>query len=454
MTTTDPAEAPSNDSEAPPEKGVENEKEKPPIPEFINLNEFQDQSLVELFTLGSELGLRVGGVRSKHQLVFEILRFYGKKGARIEATGVFEPGRDAFGFLRWAEYNFASTQDSIYLSPQLIKEFRLRPATKVKVLLRKPRDKDKYLSAESFLEIEDVPVESWEQPSAFDSLTPLSPRERLILEDVDTKAVGPRVVDIIAPLGKGQRGLICAPPRGGKTILLKDIAKSLKKNHPEVELVILLLDERPEEVTDFEENVDVDIYSSTFDENPARHIQVAELVSERAKRLVETGKDVVILLDSLTRLSRSYNAAQGGKGGILSGGIHKQALEKPRRFFGSARNVEDGGSLTILATALIETENRMDEVIFEEFKGTGNMEIQLDRELVERRVFPAIHIQKSATRKDDLLYHPDEFKRISMIRRQLSQVPAFEAMEFLIKNIVRTNTNAELLLTGLKEGRR
>ena len=260
-----------------------------------------------------------------------------------------------------------------------------------------------------------------------------------------------RVVDLVAPLGKGQRGLICASPRSGKTMLLKEIAKSIIVNHKEIELLILLLDERPEEVTDFEETVaGGQIYASTFDESPKRHSQLAELVIERAKRLVESGKDVVILLDSLTRLARGYNALAGGKGRTMSGGMDAKAMAKPKKFFGAARNVEEGGSLTILATALIETESRMDEVIFEEFKGTGNLEITLDREISERRIYPAIHVLKSGTRRDDLLYHPDEFRRVTQVRKQLAAVPAVEAIELLIKNINRTRNNAEVLLTGLK----
>jgi transcription termination factor Rho len=258
-------------------------------------------------------------------------------------------------------------------------------------------------------------------------------------------------MDLVAPLGKGQRGLINASPRSGKTMLLKDIAKSIVQNHKEITLIILLLDERPEEVTDFEESVSgCEIYSSTFDESPKRHSQLAELVRERACRLVEAGKDVVILLDSLTRLARGYNALSGGKGRTMSGGMDAKAMAKPKKFFGAARNVEEGGSLTIIASALVETESKMDELIFEEFKGTGNMEATLDREISERRIFPALHVLKSGTRRDDLLYHPDEFRRVMAIRKQLAQVPAVEALELLIRNINRTGNNAEILLTGLK----
>jgi len=271
------------------------------------------------------------------------------------------------------------------------------------------------------------------------------------LETAKPCSLSARIMDLVAPLGKGQRGLINASPRSGKTVLLKEIAKSIVQNHKEISLIILLLDERPEEVTDFEESVTgCEIYASTFDESPKRHSQLAELVRERACRLVEAGKDVVILLDSLTRLARGYNSLSGGKGRTMSGGMDAKAMEKPKRFFGAARNVEEGGSLTIIASALVETESKMDELIFEEFKGTGNMEATLDREISERRIFPALHVLKSGTRRDDLLYHPDEYKRVMVIRKQLAQVPAVEALELLIRNINRTSNNAEILLTGLK----
>ena len=271
-----------------------------------------------------------------------------------------------------------------------------------------------------------------------------------MLENKELNSVSARVVDLIAPLGKGQRGLIVASPRSGKTILLKEMAQAINKNHPEIELIVLLIDERPEEVTDFKETVDANVYSSTFDETPTRHIHVAELVLERAKRLVELKKDVVILLDSITRLSRGYNNTAGGKGGLTQGGVNPKALQKARRFFSAARNVEEGGSLTIVASALVETENRMDDIIFEEFKGTGNLEIYLDRELAEKRIYPAIHTLQSGTRKDELLFHPDEFARIGILRRQMAQVPAGEAMEKLVRNVKRTTNNVELLLSGLK----
>jgi transcription termination factor Rho len=423
----------------------------PAIPETVVLNDFQNQTVKELYDLGTALGLRVGGVRSKHQLIFEILCHYSRQGAAVHASGILEITREGFGILRDPRYSFAPFQDDVFLSPSLVRRYNLRPGLQMQVAARAPRDpREKFICAETVLTIEGKPADEWQAPQLFDKLTALFPNERIILENRKTKSVGPRVVDIVAPLGKGQRGLICAPPRGGKTVLLKDIAASIKENHPEVELIVLLINERPEEVTDFMETVGCQVFSSTFDEPAGRHIQVAELVLERARRLVEQGRDVVILLDSLTRLARGYNNMHGGKGPSMSGGMDANALQKSRRFFGSARKCDEGGSLTILATALIETDSKMDEVIFEEFKGTGNLEIQLDRELVERRIYPAIHVQKSGTRKDDLLYHPDEFRRIGAIRKQMAQLPAGEAMEVLIRSIRATGSNAEMLLTGLR----
>jgi transcription termination factor Rho len=319
----------------------------------------------------------------------------------------------------------------------------------VKVRVKVPRERDKFLTSSEILEIEGVPAAEFQQPTEFDKLTPLFPDQRIHLEGEGPDFLGVRVIDIIAPLGKGQRGLIVAPPRGGKTILLKQIARSIRLNHPEAELVILLLDERPEEVTDFEETVGAEVFASTFDEAPKRHAQVADMVIERAKRLVEMGKDVILLLDSLTRLARGHNSAMQG-GPIGSGGVSPVALQKSRKFFGTARNIEGGGSLTILATALVETESRLDDVVFEEFKGTGNMEVRLDRELAERRVYPAIHIPQSGTRNDDRLYHPDEFLKVVDIRKQLAQQPIGDALETLLKNLKATKTNAELLLRGLR----
>ncbi len=448
----------SAEVETPETKDVETsqdtaaEKAGPVIPEMVDLNEFQQRSLTDLHNIAVELGLRVAGVRSKHQLVFEILCHYGRKGCHMEAEGYLDFNGDGYGFLRWPAFSFAPNPDDVYVAPTLIRNTTLQPGHLIRGVIRPPKDREKFLSMSSIVKIEGQPAGEWESPVPFDKLTPLFPSERIILENPDLPSVSPRVVDLIAPLGKGQRGLIVAPPRAGKTILLKDIAAAIKKNHPEIELIVLLLDERPEEVTDFKEMVDANVFSSTFDESPKRHVQVADMVSHRARRLVEQGRDVVVLLDSLTRLSRGHNAylspKKGGRTG--SGGLDTNAMERPRKFFGAARNCEEGGSLTILATCLVETDSRMDEVIFEEFKGTGNMEIYLDRELSEKRIFPAIHILRSGTRRDERLYHPDEFRRISALRKQLMQMPAGEAMEVLIRQLKVTRSNAEFLLRGLR----
>lgn len=424
---------------------------EPEVPERLDLQAFQKHSLAELYEMGMELGLRVGGSRSKHHLVFEICTFYGRRGTVFDCEGVLEVTREGYGFVRDPIYSFLPQPDDVYLSPGLIRRFGLRTGNLVRGVARAPREKESFLSIETVVAVEDVPVESWEAAKPFDKLTALFPRERIILENTDSRSVSTRVIDIIAPLGKGQRALICAPPRGGKTILLKEMAVSIRKNHPEVELMVVLVDERPEEVTDFKETIDSVVFASTFDQTAERHAQVAEIVMERAKRLVENGRDVVILLDSLTRLTRGYNNMIRGKQPLTQGGLVPQALQRARKFFGAARKVEEGGSLTVVATALVETESRMDEVIFEEFKGTGNMEIQLDRELVERRIFPAINMQRSGTRNDDRLYHPEEFRKVLALRRQLAQLPAGEAMEVLTKNVRATGTNAELLLAGLRQ---
>jgi transcription termination factor Rho len=449
---------------------LEEESKTIEVPEKIDVNQFQRKSLADLHDIAQEIGLRVAGVRSKHHLIFEILKFFGNRGTSMEAEGFLDYSGDSFGFVRWPDFSFASNADDVYIAANFVKKHDLRPGQRVRCIVRAPREREKFLSVDEVLEIEGCPVADWVTPAAFDDLKAMFPAERLILETPGGSAVSPRVIDLVAPLGKGQRGLIVAPPRGGKTILLKNMAVSIHQNNPEVELIVLLLDERPEEVTDFRETVNASIYSSTFDEASNRHIEVADMVLNRAKRLVEIGKDVVVLLDSLTRLARAHNSSrqggfQGGNGGqgkhqrhgggggggpIGSGGISPKALERSRRFFGAARNVDGGGSLTILATCLIETDSRMDDVIFEEFKGTGNMEITLDREMAESRIFPAIHLLKSGTRKDELLYHPEEYVRINSLRKQLAQRPAPEAMVVLLKTIRSTRSNAELLLRGIQ----
>lgn len=424
---------------------------EPPFPEEQSINDLQAMSPAELQALAEKTGWRTNASRTKHQLVYDLMGWLGSHRTRLTVDGWVEIGPEGFGLIRYPKYSFTPLPEDIFVPSFLVRKFSLRPGQRVTGYVKTAKEKEKYAAIERITTIEGVPVDQWEQPTPFDKLTALFPSNRIILETPKDPSISSRVVDIVAPLGKGQRALIMASPRSGKTILLKDIAKSITINHPEIELIVLLLDERPEEVTDFEETVlNCQIYSSTFDESPKRHTQVAELVSERAKRLVEEKKDVVILLDSITRLARGYNAMMGGKGRTQSGGLDTKALIKPKKFFGAARNVEEGGSLTIVATALVETESRMDDAIFEEFKGTGNMEISLDREMAERRIYPAVHVTKSGTRKDELLYHPEEFKRIGVIRRQLAAVPAIEALESLIRNLNRTKSNAELLFSGLK----
>ncbi|MFO1482276.1 MAG: transcription termination factor Rho [Verrucomicrobiaceae bacterium] len=424
---------------------------QPPFPQEVSINDLQGFTLAELQELADTVGFRLNASRSKHQIIYDLCSWLAEHKTRLKVEGVLEIGADNFGLIRYPKYSFAPLPEDVFVPLFLVRKFNLRPSQRITGFAKAPKDKDKYIAIDRITEVEGMPIEEWEPPTEFEKLTATFPNQRIILETPKPCAVSSRILDLVAPLGKGQRGLICAPPRSGKTVILKDIAKSISQNHKEITLIVLLLDERPEEVTDFEETVQgCEIYSSTFDESPKRHSQVAEIVRERACRLVEMKKDVVILLDSITRLARGYNALQGGKGAIMSGGVGTKALQKPKKFFGAARNVEEGGSLTIIATALIETESRMDEVIFEEFKGTGNMEATLDREISERRIFPALHVLKSGTRRDDLLYHPDEFRRITQVRKQLAAVPAVEALETLIRNINRTSNNAEILLTGLK----
>lgn len=415
----------------------------------ININEFRKKSLSDLYAMAEALPRRLPVTPTKAQLVFELLSYHAREGAELVGEGIVEQAKDNYAMLRDPCRSFRTSPDDVHMNGSLLREYGIKSGHRVKVRVRNPRERDKFLSAVEVLEVEGAPVAEFDPGTDFDKLTPLFPDERIILEGEGVDFLSPRAIDLIAPLGKGQRGLIVAPPRGGKTILLKQIARSIHQNHPEVELIVVLLDERPEEVTDFAETVGATVYSSTFDEPARRHAQVADLVIERARRLVEQKRDVVLLLDSLTRLARGHNsAAQGGP--IGSGGISPSALQKSRKFFGNARNVEEGGSLTVLATALIETESRMDDVIFEEFKGSGNMEVRLDGELAERRIFPAIHIPQSGTRNDDRLYHPDEFAKVLEIRRQLVQMPVGEAIETLMKNLASTQTNTELLLRGLR----
>jgi transcription termination factor Rho len=410
----------------------------------ISLAELKDKNITDLAKIAKELNIPGASGMRKQELIFQILRAQTEKSGLIFSEGVLECLPDGFGFLRAPEYNYLPGPDDIYVSPSQIRKFDLRTGDTVSGQVRPPKDGERYFA---LIKVEAVNFEDPEVARSkifFDNLTPLYPQDRIRLETTKENLTG-RVLDMLCPIGKGQRGLIVAPPRTGKTMMLQSIANSITTNHPEVALIVLLIDERPEEVTDMQRTVKGEVISSTFDEPPQRHIQVAEMVLEKAKRLVEHKRDVVILLDSLTRLGRAYNAVTPPSGKVLSGGIDANALQRPRRFFAAARNVEEGGSLTIMATALIDTGSRMDDVIFEEFKGTGNMEINLDRRLVDKRVFPTIDINRSGTRKDELLLPPDELNRIWVLRKVLSPLSTVEAMELLLGRLTKNKSNAESL---------
>ena len=410
----------------------------------ISLAELKDKNITDLAKIAKELNIPGASGMRKQELIFQILRAQTEKNGLIFSEGVLECLPDGFGFLRAPEYNYLPGPDDIYVSPSQIRKFDLRTGDTVSGQVRPPNDGERYFA---LIKVEAVNFEDPEVARSkifFDNLTPLYPQDRIRLETTKENLTG-RVLDMLCPIGKGQRGLIVAPPRTGKTMMLQSIANSITTNHPEVALIVLLIDERPEEVTDMQRTVKGEVISSTFDEPPQRHIQVAEMVLEKAKRLVEHKRDVVILLDSLTRLGRAYNAVTPPSGKVLSGGIDANALQRPRRFFAAARNVEEGGSLTIMATALIDTGSRMDDVIFEEFKGTGNMEINLDRRLVDKRVFPTIDINRSGTRKDELLLPPDELNRIWVLRKVLSPLSTVEAMELLLGRLSKNKTNGEFL---------
>jgi len=416
----------------------------------LDLNEVQELSGEKLKSLARKFDLHLHPARSRHQHIVDTIRAALAVGTTVTAEGFLDQVSDSFAMLRWPELNFLPVPEDVCVPCALIEKYHLRPGQKLAGILRLPAQREKFLMLEQVTMIEGQPAEEWAEPADFDKLTPQFPQGRIMLENPKTNSISARAVDLLAPLGRGQRGLIVAPPRVGKTILLKEIAKAIRVNHPDIVLILLLVDERPEEVTDLEREIDCQIYHSNFDESVQRHVQVAEMVLERAKRLMELKQDVVLLLDSITRLSRGYNNLQPGKGRIMSGGVEAKALAKPKKFFGSARNVEEGGSLTVLATALTETGSRMDELIFEEFKGTGNMELHLDRALQEKRLYPAIHPLLSATRREDLLYHPDEWERVQELRKTMAALPPLEAMEKLIDNLEATKTNAELLLSGLR----
>lgn len=416
----------------------------------FNLAELEEKKVSDLFKIAGEVGLTDYETEdsNKHNLVFRILEAQAKKNGMLFSEGVLECLDDGFGFLRAPEFSYLPSHDDIYVSPSQIRKFQLRTGDTVSGIVRPPKNGEKYFALIKIEAINfahpDMILET-RRNVKFDNLTPLYPFEKIKLEDGNKKNLNARVMDLLTPLGKGQRGLIVSPPRAGKTTLLKTIAKSIEKNHPEIYLVVLLIAERPEEVTDFQRSINGEVVASTFDEPPIRNAQVAHIVLEKSKRLVEIKKDVIILLDSITRLARAHNAIIPPSGKVLSGGIDANALNKPKKFFGSARKVEEGGSLTIVATALVDTGSRMDEVIFEEFKGTGNMEINLDRRLVDKRLFPAIDITRSGTRKEELLIKDKDLNRIWILRKVLSSLGEVEAMELLQDKMSKTKTNNEFL---------
>jgi transcription termination factor Rho len=412
----------------------------------VDIAELKQKSVAELHALAEELNItNYSGLR-KQDLIFKIEQSLLDRDTVIRGEGVLEILPEGYGFLRSQDWNYLYGPDDIYVSPSQIKRFDLRTGDTVMGQVRPPKEGERYLA---LLKVETVNFEAPEKTKhriAFDNLKPRYPDRRIRLERASGD-LSMRVVDLLSPIGMGQRGLIVAPPKAGKTILLQKLANAISENHPEIALIVLLIDERPEEVTDMEENVKAEVISSTFDEPPDRHVQVADMVIEKAKRLVEHGRDVVILLDSITRLARAHNVVVPHSGKILSGGVDANALQKPKRFFGAARNIDKGGSLTILATALVDTGSRMDEVIFEEFKGTGNMELVLDRRLADRRIWPAIDIQKSGTRKEELLMDKDELNRVYLLRNFLADMPPVEAIEFLLERMKRTKNNKEFFST-------
>jgi transcription termination factor Rho len=412
-----------------------------------HISELQQMTMPQLLTRAKNEGLTDYSGLKKQDLIFKILKERVKQNGLMFGEGTLEVLPDGFGFLRSPDYNYLPCPDDIYISPSQIRRFGLRTGAVVAGQIRPPKENERYFALLRVEAINYNDPDILTQKVVFDDLTPLHPNSRLVLE-AEPQEINMRVLDMVSPIGKGQRGLIVAPPRTGKTILLQKIANSILRNHPECYVIVLLIDERPEEVTEMERSVKsnhAEVVSSTFDEPASRHVQVSEMIIEKAKRMVEFGEDVVILLDSITRLARAYNTEVPHSGKILSGGVDANALHKPKRFFGAARNIEEGGSLTILATALVDTGSRMDEVIFEEFKGTGNMEVHLDRRLVDKRIWPAVDVNSSGTRKEELLLSPDELRRIYILRKVLSDMNPIEAMELLTGRMVRTKSNAEFL---------
>ena len=412
----------------------------------INIAKLQAMSMTDLNNMARELSVENFGTMRKHEVIFHILQKNAERAGVLFSEGVLEVLPEGFGFLRSQSFNYLPCPEDIYISPSQIRRFDLQTGNLIAGQIRPPKEKEKFFALLKVEAVDGEEPDKAKDKTHFENLTPLFPNKRFILETAADE-LSTRVLDLVCPIGKGTRGLIVAPPRTGKTVMMQKIANAILKNNPETYLFILLIDERPEEVTDMERSCKgAEVISSTFDEPPERHVQVAEMVIEKAKRMIEHKRDVVILLDSITRLARAYNTVQPHSGKILSGGVDANALHKPKRFFGAARNIEEGGSLTIMATALVDTGSRMDEVIFEEFKGTGNMEVHLDRALVDRRIFPSINIERSGTRKEELLYHPDEASRVVVLRRALTGVPPVEAMDLLLGKLKKTRSNIEFLL--------
>ena len=411
----------------------------------MNLTELKQKPIAELLETANEMGLENVSRSRKQDIIFVILKRHAKNGADIYGDGVLEILQDGFGFLRSADSSYLAGPDDIYVSPSQIRRFNLRTGDTVAGKIRPPKDGERYFALLKISEINFSKPESSKNKILFENLTPLFPQDRLELQlgNGSTEDLSARVIDLTSPIGKGQRGLIVSPPKAGKTLILQNIAQSITKNNPEVRLIVLLIDERPEEVTEMQRSVRGEVVASTFDEPPSRHVQVADMVIEKAKRLVEHKEDVVILLDSITRLARAYNTVIPSTGKVLTGGVDAHALERPKRFFGAARNLEEGGSLTIIATALIETGSKMDEVIYEEFKGTGNMELHLDRKVAEKRIYPAINVRRSGTRREDLLTSEEELQRMWILRKLLSSMEDVQATEFILDKLKGTKTNDE-----------
>ncbi len=452
----DSQEAPRANEKRPTERGQKggapaakaaDGSEKDHIAASLNIAKLQAMSMPELNHMARDLGVENFGTMRKHEVIFHVLQKNAERAGVLFSEGVLEVLPEGFGFLRSQSFNYLPCPEDIYVSPSQIRRFDLQTGNLIAGQIRPPKEKERFFALLKVEAVDQEEPDKAKDKTHFDNLTPLFPDKRFILETVNDE-LSTRVLDLVCPIGKGTRGLIVAPPRTGKSVLMQKLANAILKNNPEAYLFILLIDERPEEVTDMERTCrGAEVISSTFDEPPERHVQVAEMVIEKAKRMIEHKRDVVILLDSITRLARAYNTVQPHSGKILSGGVDANALHKPKRFFGAARNIEEGGSLTIIATALVDTGSRMDEVIFEEFKGTGNMEVHLDRALVDRRIFPSINIERSGTRKEELLYHPDEYAKVVILRRALTGVPPVEAMELVLNKLKKTGSNIEFLLS-------